>query len=229
MLRRDGFTANHKRVERIYRQEGLSLRRRQKRKRLSYLRVVRPLPTATNQIWAMGVIHESLWSGRRYRALAVIDHWSRECLAIKVDVSLTGERVKRVLERLRASRGLPDVILTDNGPEFTGRDLTSGPTTTRSGCRSSSRANRSRMRSSSHSTLGCARSASTRTCSGRSMMHDRRSKPGAKIIMRCGLIARSAISLRSSSVAEQQISNRLKTRPALTYDWYPKRGKPSYV
>lgn len=123
MLRREGFTANHKRVERIYRQEGLSLRRRQKRKRLSHLRVVRPLPTATNQIWAMDFIHDSLWSGRRYRALAVIDHWSRESLAIEVGVSLTGERVKRVLERLRASRGLPEVILTDNGPEFTGRVL----------------------------------------------------------------------------------------------------------
>ena len=71
----------------------------------------------------MDFIHDSLWSGRRYRALAVIDHWSRESLAIEVGVSLTGERVKRVLERLRASRGLPEVILTDNGPEFTGRVL----------------------------------------------------------------------------------------------------------
>ena len=70
---------------------GLSLRRRQRRKRLSHLRVVRPLPTATNQIWAMDFIHDSLSSGRRYRALVVIDHWSRESLAIEVDVSLTGE------------------------------------------------------------------------------------------------------------------------------------------
>jgi putative transposase len=114
MLRREGLMVNHKRVERIYREEGLLLRRRQKRKRVSHLRVVRPLPTAANQIWAMDFIHDSLWSGRRYRALAVIDHWSRESLAIEVDVSLTGERVKRVLERLRASRGLPEVILTDN-------------------------------------------------------------------------------------------------------------------
>jgi putative transposase len=123
MLRRDGLSVNHKRVERIYRQEGLSLRRRQKRKRPSHLRVARPLPTGINQIWAMDFIHDSLWSGRRYRALAVIDQWSRESLAIEVDVSLTGERVKRVLERLRASRGLSEVILTDNGPEFTGHVL----------------------------------------------------------------------------------------------------------
>jgi putative transposase len=113
----------YKRVERIYRAEGLSLRRRQKRKRLSHLRVLRPLLTGTNQIWAMDFIHDNLWSGKRYRALAVIDQWSRESLAIEIDVSLTGERVKRVLERLRVSRGLPGVILTDNGPEFTGRVL----------------------------------------------------------------------------------------------------------
>jgi putative transposase len=70
MLRREGFTVNHKRVERIYRAEGLSLRQRQKCKRLSHLRVLRPLSTGTNQIWAMDFIHDSLWSGRRYRALA---------------------------------------------------------------------------------------------------------------------------------------------------------------
>jgi putative transposase len=66
-VRRDGFTVNHKRVERIYRQEGLSLRRRQKRKRLSHVRVVRALPTATNHISAMDFIHDTLWSSRRYR------------------------------------------------------------------------------------------------------------------------------------------------------------------
>lgn len=65
----------------------------------------------------MDLIHDSLWSGRRYRAPAVIDQWSRESLAIEIDVSLTGERVKRVLERLRVSRGLPEVILTGNGPQ----------------------------------------------------------------------------------------------------------------
>jgi putative transposase len=120
MIRREGLLVNHKRVERIYRQEGLSLRRRQKRKRVSHLRVVPLMATGINQIWAMDFIHDSLWNGRRYRALALIDQWSRESLAIEVDVSLTGERVTRVLERLRTSRGLPGVILTDNGPEFTG-------------------------------------------------------------------------------------------------------------
>ena len=123
MLRREGWRANHKRVERLYREEGLSLRRRRRRKRLSHLRVPRERPVAANQTWAVDFIHDSLISGRRFRAFAVLDEWSRESLAIEVDVSLSGERVTRVLERLRAVRGLPSVIRADNGPELRGRVL----------------------------------------------------------------------------------------------------------
>jgi putative transposase len=123
MLRREGWRANHKRVERLYREEGLSLRRRRRRKRLSYLRVARERPVAANQTWAVDFIHDSLISGRHFRAFAVLDQWSRESLAIEVDVSLTGERVTRVLERLRTTRGLPLVIQADNGPELRGRVL----------------------------------------------------------------------------------------------------------
>jgi putative transposase len=119
VLRREGWQINHKRVERLYREQGLSLRRRRRRKRLSHLRGQRSLPSGANQAWAMDFIHDSLWSGPRYRALAVIDEWSRAILAIEVDVSLTSERVKRVLERLRLTRGLPATIQVDNGPEFT--------------------------------------------------------------------------------------------------------------
>jgi putative transposase len=123
MLRREGWRANHKRVERLYRQEGLSLRRRRRRKRWSHLRVVRERPVAANQTWAVDFIHDSLMSGRRFRAFAVLDEWSRESLAIEVDLSLTGERVTRVLEQLRNRRGLPTVIQADNGPELRGRVL----------------------------------------------------------------------------------------------------------
>ena len=123
VLRREGWRANHKRVERLYREEGLALRRRRRRKRLSHLRVVRERPVAANQTWAVDFIHDSLISGRRFRAFAVLDEWSRESLAIEVDVSLTGERVTRVLERLRSRRGLPTVIQSDNGPELRGRVL----------------------------------------------------------------------------------------------------------
>ncbi len=69
---------------------------------------------AANQTWAVDCIHDSLMDGRRFRAFAVLDEWSRERLAIEVDLSLTGERVTRVLERLRIMRGLPTVIQADN-------------------------------------------------------------------------------------------------------------------
>jgi len=123
MMRREGWRVNHKRVERLYREEGLSLRRRRRRKRLSHLRVARQAPVAANQAWALDFVHDRLMDGRRFRALTVIDEWSRESLAIEVDVSLTGERVKRVLERLSNGRSLPVTVQTDNGPEFTGRVL----------------------------------------------------------------------------------------------------------
>jgi putative transposase len=90
MLRREGWQANHKRVERLYREEGLSLQRRRRRKRLSHLRVVRARPLAANQTWAVDFIHDSLFNGRRFRAFAVLDEWRRESVAIEVDVSLTG-------------------------------------------------------------------------------------------------------------------------------------------
>jgi putative transposase len=123
MLRREGFRANHKRIERLYREEGLSLRRRRRRKRLSHLRVGPAQPLAANQTWAVDFIHDNLFSGRRFRAFAVLDEWSRESLAIEVDVSLTGERVTMVLERLHGARGLPLMIQADNGPELRGRVL----------------------------------------------------------------------------------------------------------
>jgi putative transposase len=106
MPRREGWRANHKRVERLYREEGLSLRRRRRRKRLSHLRVARARPVVANQTWAVDFIHDSLISGRHFRAFAVLDQWSRESLVIEVDVSLTGERVTRVLERLEISPDL---------------------------------------------------------------------------------------------------------------------------
>ncbi len=123
MIRREGGRINHKRIERLYREEGLSLRWHRRRKRLSHLRVVRPRPAAANQAWAVDFVHDSLMSSRRLRALTVIDEWSRESLAIEVGVSLTGQRVTRVLDRLASRRGLPAVIQSDNGPEFTRRVL----------------------------------------------------------------------------------------------------------
>lgn len=121
VLRREGMAANHKRIERLYREEGLSLRRRRRRKRLSHLRVAREQPPAINHTWAIDFVHDGMNDGRRFRVLTVIDEFSRECLAIEVDASLTGERVSRVLRRLCELRAVPTIIRSDNGPEFRGR------------------------------------------------------------------------------------------------------------
>lgn len=123
LLKREGWTVNHKRVERLYRQEGLSLRRKRRRKSGSHLRVVLPAPSRLNERWSMDFVTDSLTNGRRFRSLTIVDDHSRESVAIEADFSLTGERVARVLERLAVTRGLPSVITVDNGPEFAGKAL----------------------------------------------------------------------------------------------------------
>ena len=123
LLRREGWMVNHKRVERLYRAEGLSLRRKRRRKAGSHLRVMLPAPNRVNERWSMDFVTDSLVNGRRFRALTIVDDHSRESVAIEADFSLTGERVARVLERLAQARGLPNIITVDNGPEFAGKAL----------------------------------------------------------------------------------------------------------
>lgn len=119
-LDREGWPDNHKRVYRVYREEGLQVRKR-KRKRLARARQ-NPSRVATrpNERWSMDFVSDVVASGRRIRALTIVDECTRESLAIEVDTSLPGERVVRVLERIAARRGCPTEIITDNGPEFTG-------------------------------------------------------------------------------------------------------------
>ena len=114
LLRREGFKVNHKRVERLYREEGLSLRRRRRRKNLSHVRVVSQPPDGANQTWAVDFVHDTLANGRCFRVLTIIDQWSRESPALEADFSLTGERVAMVFSRLTETRGLPAVIQSDN-------------------------------------------------------------------------------------------------------------------
>ena len=123
MLKRESLVINHKRTERIYREEGLALRRKRRRKGAAGLRVVMPSPLRPNQRWSMDFVTDSIVTGRRFRALAIVDDYSRECPAIEVDTSLGGARVVSVLERLSETRGLPEVITMDNGPEFAGKAL----------------------------------------------------------------------------------------------------------
>ena len=123
LIRREGLIVNHKRTERIYRQEGLSLRIRRRKK---FAAVVRnPLPPATkpNERWAMDFISDSLWSGRKFRTLSIVDTYARECMTVEADTSLPGYRVVIILDRLADQRGLPDSIRIDNGPEFISKVL----------------------------------------------------------------------------------------------------------
>jgi len=123
MLRREGIVINHKRTERIYREEGLSLRKRKRRKTAAMARVILPVPERQNERWSMDFVTDSIVTGRRFRALVIVDDYSRECLVTEVDTSLGGLRVVSVLEKLAETRGLPEVITIDNGPEFTSRVL----------------------------------------------------------------------------------------------------------
>ena len=122
-LRREGWQVNRKRVYRLYRDAGLAVRRR-KRKRIGvFERKPLPKPTHANVSWSMDFVADGLIGGRRLRCLTVVDDCTRECLAIEVDTSITGLRVQAVLERLADTRGLPMSITVDNDPEFDGQVL----------------------------------------------------------------------------------------------------------
>ncbi len=123
MLKREKLVVNHKRTERIYREEGLALRRKRRRKGAAGARTVIPAAERPNQKWSMDFVTDSTVIGRRFRALTIVDDYSRECPAIEVDTSMGGTRVVSVLERLEDIRGLPEVITVDNGPEFAGKLL----------------------------------------------------------------------------------------------------------
>jgi len=120
LLRWSGEEVNHKRVHRVYREAGLSLRRK---KRKHCVRTGQPLRacTAANQEWALDFVHDAVESGRAIRVLSVVDAYTRECLALEVDTSFASRRVTRVLEGIVAERGTPLAIRCDNGPELTSR------------------------------------------------------------------------------------------------------------
>lgn len=123
LLRREGWQVNWKRTYRLYREAGLAVRRR-KRKRIGpFERRPLPRPTLPNQSWSMDFVADGLADGRRLRCLAIVDDCTRECLVLEVDTSLTGQRVVAVLRRLAELRGLPDSITVDHGPEFEGQAL----------------------------------------------------------------------------------------------------------
>ena len=119
LLAREGHAMNHKKLYRIYHEERLMVRRRGRRKRAVGTRAPMVLPETINQRWSLDFVSDALGDGRRFRILCVVDDFSRECLRCVVDTSIGGVRVVRELQRLVVERGVPRMIVSDNGCELT--------------------------------------------------------------------------------------------------------------
>jgi putative transposase len=120
LLRREGIVMNHKKLRRLYREERLQVRRRRGRKRALGTRAPMTLPQGPNQRWSLDFLSDAFADGRRFRILAIVDDFTRECLGLVPDTSLPGLRVVRELDALIAARGRPAMCVSDNGTELTG-------------------------------------------------------------------------------------------------------------
>ena len=119
LLRREGHVVNRKRTQRLYREEGLSVRRRKGRKRATGTRAPLITLAVPNALWSVDFVHDQFANGRRFRVFNVVDDVTKECLAAVVDTSISGRRVVRELTALVERRGKPGPIVSDHGTEFT--------------------------------------------------------------------------------------------------------------
>jgi putative transposase len=124
LLRREGWHVNAKRIYRLYREEELIVRTKQRRKMARRRPVPRGVATQPNQCWSMDFVSDKLAEGRSFRILTVVDQFTRECVGLEADRSMTGAKVAQALEHARHERGhLPESITVDNGSEFCSRAL----------------------------------------------------------------------------------------------------------
>lgn len=122
-LRKQGETANHKRIRRLYKLAGLTLPRKVKKRLPEAVRQPLPKATACNSCWSLDFTSDSLTDGRKFRTLNVLDDYNREALGIEIDYSLPSQRVIRLLDRLVEQQGKPQRLRSDNGPEFISQAL----------------------------------------------------------------------------------------------------------
>jgi len=122
-LRQAGWPVNYKRVERLYQEAKLQVRRRQRKKVLIGERQPLFRPTAANQVWSMDFVFDRTAEGRVLKCLTIVDDATHEAVAIEVERAISGMGVSRVLDRLAPSRGLPGIIRSDNGKEFCGKTM----------------------------------------------------------------------------------------------------------
>jgi putative transposase len=123
LLRREGHVVNHKKVLRLYREEGLAVAQRRRPKRVARARVPLPAPTRRTERWSMDFVSDALSEGRGFRCFTLVDDFTRECPAIEVAHAMSAQQVIRVLDRVAAAGGVPTSIVCDNGPEFTSHAL----------------------------------------------------------------------------------------------------------
>jgi putative transposase len=119
LLRHEGHVVNRKKTQRLYREEGLSVRRRRGRKRATGTRAPLLIETRPNARWSIDFVHDQFGPGRRFRILNIIDDVTKECLAAIPDTSISGRRVARELAEVIRRRGKPDLVVSDHGTEFT--------------------------------------------------------------------------------------------------------------
>lgn len=126
LLREEGWKVNHKRVERIWRQEHLKVPKRQPKRRRLWLNdgsCVRRRPKHRDHVWSYDFVTDRTHDGRAFRMLTILDEYTRECLAIDVSRKLNADDVLSKLEELFVLRGVPEYIRSDNGPEFTSKTV----------------------------------------------------------------------------------------------------------
>ena len=199
LIAREGTAVNHERLYRLYRQAGLQVRRRRRKRLTRGERVPLRAPTRRGERWSMDFTLDTLADGRAFRTLNIVDDYTRECVAIEVERSLPGLRVTRVLDRLRATTGLPASIVLDNGTEFAGRTLEAWAYANkltlcfiRAG-----QAERERVRGELQREVS-RRRVSTSTGLSAWPTRRRRSKPGASTTTPCSRTVRSTIRRRTS-------------------------------
>ena len=159
LLKREGWEVNAKRIYRLYTEEGLIVRTRDARKRAQRQRVPQGSAVRRNQKWSMDFVAQRLADGRWIRVLTVVDQFTRECLALFADTSLSGEKVAAALDKVVADRGAPQSITVDNGTEFASKAMDLWAYKTECIWTSSGQDGQSRTATSRASTASCATSA----------------------------------------------------------------------
>ena len=178
LLRQDGEPSGINRIYRLYREEGLTVRKRRSRRRAVGTRAPIVVEAAANARWSLDFVHDQLACGRQFRILNIVDDVTRECLAAIPDTSISGRRVARELTALIERRGKPGMIVSDNGTEFTSNAVFAWAHDNRVVWHFIAQESRCRTASARVSTGACATSFSTRACSSASIMRDQGSRTG---------------------------------------------------